>query len=89
MRLRTRPGEHMRGARIGSKSRTGSRVVAGLTVGLALTACAPMTTQQEAQVASSINTVMDGHYRNGYYTKDVPILVAPSTTSNSSGGKSR
>ena len=89
MQLMTRTVEHTKGVQNRCKSQIGSRVVAGLAVGLALTACAPMTTQQEAQVASSINTVMDGHYRNGYYTKDIPVLVAPVPTNNSSGGKSK
>lgn len=74
---------------VSSKSSTGSRLVPGLAAALALTACAPMTAQQESQIAGSINTVMEGHYRNGYYTKDVPVLVAPAPTNNSNTGKSR
>lgn len=75
---------------ISNKASTGSRLVPTLVAGLALAACTPMTPQQEAQVAKSINTVSDGHYRYGYYTQEVPILVtSQESKSQSKGGKAK
>jgi outer membrane PBP1 activator LpoA protein len=59
------------------KSHIGSRIVAGLVAGLALTACAPMTPQQEAMWMGSINRVTSGHYVNGVYHSTPPIKVIP------------